>query len=89
MYLLTNEHPLGLVFGITILIVNSLCIHWTGTINVFKHLRPACGSIRYTPAEIDEQANHPESVWYPLAGIYITPNMIIGTQKGNISSLIY
>ncbi len=82
MYLLTNEHPLGLVFGITILIVNSLCIYWTGTLNVFKHLHPACGSVRYTPEEIDEQANHPESVWYPLAGIYLTPNMIIGTQKG-------
>ncbi len=82
MYLLTNEHPLGLVFGITILIVNSLCIHWAGTVNVIKHLCPACGSVRYTPEEIDEQANHPESVWYDNAKIYITPKTIIGTQKG-------
>lgn len=82
MYLLTNEHPLGLIFGITILIVNSLCIHWAGTVNVIKHLCPACGSVRYTPEEIDEQANHPESVWYNNAKIYITPKTIIGTQKG-------
>ena len=82
MNILTNDHPVGLIFGITILIVNGLCIHWTGTVNVIKHLRPACGSVRYTPKEIDEQANHPESVWYGNAKIYITPKTIIGTQKG-------
>ena len=80
--ILLNDHPVGLIFGITILIVNSLAIHWTGTLNVFKHLRPACGSVRYTPEEIDEQAELPESVWYPGSRIYITPKIIIGTQKG-------
>jgi len=82
MSILTNDHPVGLIFGITILFVNSLFMHWAGTLNVIRHLRPACGSVRYTPEEIDEQANRPESVWYSATGIYIAPDIIIGTQKG-------
>lgn len=79
---LTEDHPLGLVFGLTILFVNALCIHWTGTLNVIRHLRPACGSVRYTPEEIDEQAELPDSEWLPLSGMYVTPKLLIGTQKG-------
>ena len=82
MNILTNDHPVGLIFGITILFVNSLFMHWAGTLNVIRHLRPACGSVRYSPEEIDEQANQPESVWYSSTGIYMTPKIIIGTQKG-------
>ena len=79
---MTDRHPLGLIFGITILFVTSLCMHWSRTLNVFKHLRPACGSVRYSPEEIDEQANRVESVWLAGYDIYVTPEILIGTNKG-------
>ncbi len=77
MHRLTDEHPLGLVFGITLLILLGLWESGSPTLNVTKHLRPACGSVRYTPEEIDEQANLPESEWIKLYDIYITPKLII------------
>ena len=79
---LTDRHPVGLIFGITILIVTCLCMHWSRTLNVIKHLRPACGSVRYTPEEIDEQANRSESEWLPGVDMYVTPEILIGTNKG-------
>ncbi len=82
MHRLTDEHPLGLVFGITLLILLGLWESGSPTLNVTKHLRPACGSVRYTPEEIDEQANLPESEWIKLYDIYITPKLIIGVNRG-------
>ena len=49
---------------------------------MIKHLRPACGSIRYTPEEIDEQANMPGAEWLNGCDIYIAPKIVIGTNKG-------
>jgi len=79
---LLDEHPLGIVFGVTILIVIGIWMHLSRTLNMIKHLRPACGSVRYTPEEIDEQANMPGSVWLDGGDIYITPKIVIGTNKG-------
>ena len=80
--ILHDKHILGIVFGLTILIVNAMWMHVTGTRFLIRHFRPACGSVRYTPEEIDEQANCRESVWYPASGIYVTPKLLIGTQRG-------
>ena len=80
--ILCNDHPLGLVFGLTILFVNSLCMCWTGTPYAIRHLHPACGSVRYTPQEIDEQANRPESEWMEREGLYFTPELLIGVKNG-------
>ena len=80
--ILLNDHPLGMVFGLTVLIINSLIMYWQGTLYVIRHLHPACGSVRYTPQEIDEQADLPESQWDERTGIYFTPEILIGTQKG-------
>ena len=80
--LMTDEHPLGLIFGITILIVAAIWIHTDGTLYVLRHIRPACGRTRYTPAEIDAQAEDPASIWIEDQGIIIAPDIIIGTQAG-------
>ena len=50
--------------------------------DVIKHIRPACGSVRYTRKEIDEQANSPESVWIYGYDIYVAPKILIGTNMG-------
>lgn len=82
MHRLTDEHPLGLVFGITLLILFGIWESGSPVSNSIKHFRPACGSVRYTPEEIDEQANLPESEWLLLYDIYITPKLIIGVNRG-------
>ena len=81
-YEMTQAHPIGMVFGITWLIVAAMGMHLCGTLNMFKHLRPACGSTRYSVKEIDAEANMPDAVWLSSAGIYLAPKIMIGTQKG-------
>lgn len=75
-------HPVGLVFAITIWILVALICHWEGTLNMIKHLHPACGKTKYTQEQIDEQANMEKAVWLPSVGIYLAPEIMIGTQKG-------
>ena len=81
-YEMTQAHPIGMVFGITWLIVVAVGMNAMGTLNVFKHFHPACGDTKYSVKEIDDQANMPDSVWLPTAGIYLAPKIMIGTQKG-------
>lgn len=81
---LSEAHPIGLSFGLTLLIAAAI---WTnlsgGLLTMIKHFFPACGSVRYSKAFIDEQADHPESVWLgDDYGIYVTPEILIGTNKG-------
>lgn len=80
--ILSEKHPLSLGFGITLLIMGGIFIRLTRSLNVLKHLRPACGSVSFTPEEIDREADLPESVWYPGYDIYVTPRLIIGTNRG-------
>lgn len=75
-------HPVGLVFGITLWILVALMMGWGGTLNLLKALRPACGETRYTPEEIDAQANMEASVWVGGLGICLSPEIMIGTVKG-------
>ena len=81
-YEMTQAHPIGMVFGITWLIVVACGMSVMGTLNVFKHFHPACGDTKYSVKEIDDQANMPDSVWLYSAGIYLAPKIMIGTQKG-------
>ena len=80
--IMCDDHPLGLVFGLVILIINSLCMCSEGTWYVYKHLHPACGSVKLSPQEIDEQANLPESQWFERPGLYCTPEILIGVKNG-------
>ena len=80
--ILIAKHPLGLCFGVSILIFAWIGMYLERTLNVIKHIRPACGSVRYSRKEIDEQADSPESVWINGYDIYVTPKILIGTNKG-------
>lgn len=75
-------HPVGLVFAITIWILVAMMCHWGGNLNMIKHMWPACGKTKYTQEEIDAQANMKEAVWLPSVGIYLAPEIMIGTKRG-------
>lgn len=77
-----TDHPLGLVFGITIIIVACVGIGELGTLNMLKHIFPACSGRRYKAKEIDEQANDPETVWINDVGVFAAPKALIGFNKG-------
>lgn len=77
-----TDHPLGLVFGITIIIVACVGIGELGTLNMIKHIFPACSGRRYSAKEINELANDPETRWLNEAGVYATPKALIGFNKG-------
>ena len=79
---LRGDHPLGLVFGLTILLINSLIMCSEGTWLMIRHFHPACGSVRLKPREIDAQADLPESEWLERVGLYFTPEILIGTNRG-------
>ena len=77
-----TDHPLGLVFGITIIIVACVGIGELGTLNMIKHIFPACSGRHYKAKEIDELANDPETRWINEAGVYATSKALIGFNKG-------
>lgn len=77
-----RDHPLGFIIGGTILIVIGIWSHLEGSLNMIKHIRPACSGRRYTPQEIDEQANHPDTAWDNTLEVLITPKALIGLNKG-------
>lgn len=77
-----KAHLVGFIFGITGLFLSVLMIHWSGMLYVFKHFHPACGSVKYTPKEIDEQANMDDAVWLPGMKVYLAPKIMIGMSKG-------
>lgn len=79
---LTDEHPVGMVFGITLLVFWAMWESVSRSINAIKHLRPNCGSIRFTHQEIDDQANLPNSKWISSNDVYITPKIVIGLNRG-------
>ncbi len=79
---LTDDHPVGLVFGITLLVLYAVWELVTRSMNAVKHLRPACGSVRYTHEQIDELANLPESKWLDGYDMFLTPKAVIGLNRG-------
>lgn len=77
-----ERNAAGIVFGITGFIVLLPMIDVFGPMHVFRLLRPACGSKRYTIEEINEQANMEDSLWLHNYGVYLTPKIMIGTANG-------
>ena len=71
-----------LVFGIVIIYVNCVGIYTLGSLNMLKHLRPSCSGKRYRAKEINDLANHPDTVWNEGLQIYVTPEALIGFNRG-------
>lgn len=76
------NHPVGLVFGITLLIVTYVGMLEDGWIYMFKHLRPSCSSRRYKAEEIDALANHPDTGWINELEVFVSPDALIGLNHG-------
>ena len=79
---LRNNHPIGLVFGLTILVVLIIVNYDDNTMNTAKHIRPACSGRRRSAKEIDDLANHPDTVWLDDIRVFVTPEALIGLNKG-------
>ena len=77
-----EEHPLGLVFGITIIIVTGIWMHLTGTRKMFKHIRPSCSGRRYRAKEINGLVNDPDTLWIKQVSVYAAPEALIGYNMG-------
>ncbi|MBP5491663.1 MAG: hypothetical protein J6Y08_02340 [Clostridiales bacterium] len=76
------KYPPCVVFGITFLIVMWVGICTFGSLNMFKHIRPSCSGKRYSAKEIDDMANHPDTVWQDTLHVFYTPKALIGINKG-------
>lgn len=79
---LKNNHPLGLVFGLTILVVLAIVNYDDNTLNTAKHIRPAVSGRRRSAKEIDDLANHPDTIWLNDIKVFATPEALIGLNKG-------
>ena len=79
---LLHDHPLGLSFGITFLIVLGIFESMDKSRYIIKDLFPSCGTIKYTPEQIDEQAQLPETEWIPDCECLASPSMMIGIKCG-------
>ncbi len=77
-----ENHPLGLVFGLTIIIFAGVGAHECNSKNMFKHIRPACSGRRLSAKEIDDMANDPATVRDRETGVFETPQALIGINKG-------
>ena len=71
-----------IVFGITFLYVTSVGIYTMGSLYMLKHIWPSCSGKRYKAKEINDLSNHPDTVWHNGLEIYITPDALIGFNRG-------
>ena len=79
---LKNNHPLGLVFGLTILVVLIIVNYDDSTLNTAKHIRPAVSGRRRSAKQIDDLANHPDTIWLDDIKVFVTPEALIGLNHG-------
>ncbi|MCR5214955.1 MAG: hypothetical protein K6E10_11120 [Eubacterium sp.] len=75
-----NNHILGIVFGITIIIVATVFLQ--DMISMKKHLRPVYTGKRYRAKEIDRLANDIDTVWLNIIQVLVTPSALIGLNHG-------
>lgn len=83
-----HDHPIGLAFGITLLYMCCVWELFSESVYALRDLCPACGKPRFSAADIDAQANHPEVVWYSGCAVYAAPDILIGTTCG-ITAVAY
>ncbi len=77
-----ENHVVGIAFGVPLIVFACVGINEDGTLNMIKHIHPACSSKRYHAKEIDEMANNPETIWVKEAKVFVTPKTLIGINKG-------
>ena len=81
--ILCNDHPLGLMFGITGIIVLLIGYYGCGgKEDIVKIVYPECGISHYSQLAIDEQANSDESVFLPKTEMILAPEILVGFDGG-------
>ena len=75
-----NNHILGFIFGLTIIIVAMIFSH--DCRYMLKNIRPACSGRRYRAGEIDRLANDIDTVWLKDIEVLVTPSSLIGLNHG-------
>ena len=81
---LEDNHMVGLIFGITFLIVFDIGFFSVDQHDIVKWYKVISASRTKicTPEEVDAQANDPGSEWLPNIGLLLAPDMIIGFYDG-------
>lgn len=77
-----------IVFGLTGLFVAILFIYWGQDLTVLRSYVPRCGDKRFTRAQVDEQANSPQTERLRYEDILLAPDMVIGVTAG-IAAIAY
>ena len=77
-----EDHPVGIAFGLTIIVMASVWIHEADSLCMIKHIFPACSGRRYQAKEIDDLANDPKTCWIPELQVFAAPQALIGFNKG-------
>ena len=75
-----NNHVLGLVFGLTIIICSFVGVR--ETLNMIRFIKPAFSGKKYTAREIDGLVNDPYTVHYEQIGVFVTYSSLIGYYRG-------
>ena len=82
-YEIFENHLMGIIFGITFIILASVgMLDNTHPMYMLKHIWPACSGKRYSAAEIDKMANDSETIWNNVYKILLTPKTLIGLNRG-------
>ena len=85
---LFGEHLVPLILG-SVLLATVLWFALSPPISFpNRNLFPACGSVRYTPRQIDELASHPDTEFDTHYRFFLTPDALIALDCG-IAAIAY
>ena len=81
--ILCNDHPVGIIFGLTGLIL-ALMIYYGfgGKEDLIKIVYPQCGISLYSQVAIDEQADSDQAVFLPKSQMILAPEILISFNGG-------
>ncbi len=81
--ILCNDHPVGMIFGLTGLIL-ALMIYYGfgGKEDLIKIVYPQCGISLYSQVAIDEQADSDQAVFLPKSQMILAPEILISFDGG-------
>lgn len=74
-----------LVFGVPGMILAIAGIVSDRIFDVIKSYFPQCGDKRFTRAQVDEQANSEQTKYLRNTGVFLAPDMVIGSSAGVVA----
>ncbi len=73
------------MFGVPGMILAIVGIVSDRTFDVIKSYFPQCGDKRFTRAQVDEQANSEQTKYLRNTGLFLAPDMVIGSSAGVVA----